>query len=251
MPSYKRYHPVSHDFNRDPEIIEARKRFGDWIGYAWQECLAIGDRNKGIVPGTIEQIAAILAPISLQKYHKRAADSAQNFLRYAAELGWIHIETTHILILKYWDYHRSREPKEAPSLPSLPNLPKNLKKDSSSSPPPSEAIECAQRLLDRIQENCPKLTPPTEAQLMNWAKDADKINRLDHHSWAEIREVVDWAQSDSFWRANILSMSKLRKQWTQLQLKMKGGSYGGNNKPSEPKGVASARGFFGTNKDEY
>ena len=78
---------MSHSFNRDPQVIEARKQFGDWIGYAWQECLSIADRNDGIVPGTSQQIADILAPISLQKYHKRAADRARNFLGFAKDCG--------------------------------------------------------------------------------------------------------------------------------------------------------------------
>jgi hypothetical protein len=215
MPSYKRYHPVNHNFNRDPEIIEARKQFGDWIALAWQECLAIGDRNKGIVPGTIAQIGDIIAPVSLQKYHKRASDTAQNFLRFAAELGWIRIETNHIVIVKFAEYHKTREPKQAPSLPSLPSLPKNPKKDSLV-PPPAEALEMAQLLSDLIFQNYPNRTPPTESQLMSWAKDAEKINRIDGHSWEDIRELIDWCQADPFWRANVLSMSKFREKWNQL-----------------------------------
>jgi len=119
---------LSHDFNRDPEVIEARKLFGDWIGFAWQEILAIGDRNKGVVPGTVEQIAAILAPISLQKYHKRAADTSQNFLRFAAKLGWIRIETNCIVIANHGEYHRKRGTEQAPSETPLPKLPKLLKR---------------------------------------------------------------------------------------------------------------------------
>ena len=35
----------------------------------------------------------------------------------------------------------------------------------------------------------------------------------------EIHTVIDWATSDEFWRTNILSMSKLRAQYDQLNLK--------------------------------
>ncbi len=35
----------------------------------------------------------------------------------------------------------------------------------------------------------------------------------------EIHRVINWATSDSFWRSNILSMSKLRAKWDQLYLK--------------------------------
>lgn len=130
MPRIRRFHPLSHDFNRDPEVIDCRKRFGDWIALAWQECLSIGDRNDGIVRGTIEQIADILAPISLQKYHKYAANSAQTFLKHVANLGWIRIEPTHIVILNHWKYHRTQEQKPAPSEPDQtePDLIKNKNK---------------------------------------------------------------------------------------------------------------------------
>ena len=31
--------------------------------------------------------------------------------------------------------------------------------------------------------------------------------------------MLDWSQQDSFWRSNILSMPKFRKQFAQLQIK--------------------------------
>ena len=37
----------------------------------------------------------------------------------------------------------------------------------------------------------------------------------------EVERVIDWCQSDSFWRSNILSPAKLRKQFTQLVIKAK------------------------------
>lgn len=245
MPKITRYHPVNHDFNRDPEIVQARKNFGDWIGYAWLECLSIGDRNKGIVPGTIDQIADRLAPNSLQKYHKRAADCAKNFLRYAEELGWIRVKTDYILILKYGNYHRTRGTKQGLSETSeTSDQPKQPKKHKNASlpTPPAEAIECAQLLSDKIFTNFPSRTAPTESQLLTWAHDAEKLHRIDLHAWAEILDLIEWCQSDQFWRANILSMSKLREKWTQLIAK-KGGANGQNQSSTinEPKGFASLR----------
>lgn len=58
------------------------------------------------------------------------------------------------------------------------------------------------------------------ANLQSWADDFRKIVEIDKRDKAELREVIDWATSDSFWQANILSASKLRKQYTQLALKM-------------------------------
>lgn len=36
---------------------------------------------------------------------------------------------------------------------------------------------------------------------------------------AEVVRIIDWCQADGFWRCNILSPGKLRKQFTQLVLK--------------------------------
>ena len=86
---------------------------------------------------------------------------------------------------------------------------------------PTEALALSQILSDRIAENFPQRTAPTEAQMTQWAREAERIQRIDGHSWEEIREILEWSQADSFWRQNILSMSKFRKQWNQLLAKSK------------------------------
>ena len=43
--------------------------------------------------------------------------------------------------------------------------------------------------------------------------------RLDGRTASEIRDLIEWSQNDMFWRANILSMKKLRKQFDQLTAK--------------------------------
>lgn len=187
MPGYKRYHPVSHNFNRDPEIIEARKTFGDWIGYAWQECLAIGDRNDGVVPGTVEQIADILAPISLQKYHKYAANKAQTFLKHAANLGWIRIEPTQIAILKYRDYHRKRGTELSSSEPSLPNLPKNHPKKDDSRIPPRRQTKSPYpedfKISDQLREWCVKQRAPNPDRELEAFRDFHIAKGSRFHDW--------------------------------------------------------------------
>ena len=88
--------------------------------------------------------------------------------------------------------------------------------------PPKEALELAQLLSDKIFENIPNRTPPTEHQLLTWAYEADRIHHIDGHPWDEIRKLLLWSQQDDFWKSNILSMSKLRKQWNQLMAKATG-----------------------------
>lgn len=53
-----------------------------------------------------------------------------------------------------------------------------------------------------------------------WLSEMERLNRIDGRDWDEIHKVIRWCQQDSFWRTNILSPSKLRKQYDQLKLKM-------------------------------
>jgi len=53
-----------------------------------------------------------------------------------------------------------------------------------------------------------------------WAKDIDKLHRLDGHPWDRIAAVAAWSQADPFWQANILSGAKLREKFDQLQAQM-------------------------------
>ena len=58
------------------------------------------------------------------------------------------------------------------------------------------------------------------------------ILKLDKRDPEEVRAVIDFAQDDSFWRNNILSVEKLRKQYDQLNAKrinQRGSPYRGYN----------------------
>ena len=45
--------------------------------------------------------------------------------------------------------------------------------------------------------------------------------RIDKYTKDEIRQVIDFSQDDSFWKTNILSAEKLRKQMQRLLLTIK------------------------------
>lgn len=84
----------------------------------------------------------------------------------------------------------------------------------------SPEYELALHLAGRMLENNPKAKHPSEKQLQNWANDVRLMVQRDERSLGDIRTVLDWSQSDSFWRANILSMGKLREKYDQVWLKM-------------------------------
>ncbi|KKK90685.1 hypothetical protein LCGC14_2720540, partial [marine sediment metagenome] len=136
MPRIRRFHPISHEFNRDPEVRELRRRFGDWMALAWQEMLSIGDKNDGRIKGERAEIAETLAHVSLTLYPKKAARRVDEALDFMAGRGWVEIQKGAILVRKHRDYHKTREHKESHAgtkeassfLPSLPSfLPKDKK----------------------------------------------------------------------------------------------------------------------------
>lgn len=95
----------------------------------------------------------------------------------------------------------------------------------------SVEFSLAKLLYDLIKERHPKFKKPN---LQKWASFVDKMIRIDKRAPAEIETVIRWCQGDDFWQNNILSTSKLRKQYDQLFLKMPKNTQG-ENQGSLPK----------------
>lgn len=91
-------------------------------------------------------------------------------------------------------------------------------------PPPlphdSDAYKAARYLDRRIRDRLPTKPPSTEATLQAWARDIDKLHRIDGQSWDDIADALEFSQNDSFWAPNIMSGAKFRKQFFQLMSKM-------------------------------
>lgn len=83
----------------------------------------------------------------------------------------------------------------------------------------SPAYLLSEYLFKKIKENNPEHKKPN---LTSWASHIDKLIRLDKRTPEKIKEVINWCQSDNFWYKNILSTEKLRKQYDQLVMNMKG-----------------------------
>jgi len=94
------------------------------------------------------------------------------------------------------------------------------RKTSSKKTLKKEYFELADLLKEKILQNDPKAkVADTKKKQENWADDFRLLIEEDGRSIEEIREVLIWCQEDPFWRSNILSAGKLRKQFTQLRLK--------------------------------
>jgi len=78
-----------------------------------------------------------------------------------------------------------------------------------------EVISLCNLLADLIEAN--GIKRPTVSS--NWHQDMERLNRIDGYSYEQIERTIRWVQQDSFWRSNVLSPAKLRKQFGALQLK--------------------------------
>lgn len=72
-------------------------------------------------------------------------------------------------------------------------------------------------LLEKIRTNNHKFKEPN---LNTWCSEMDKILRIDKRPPEDIEAVIRWCQEDDFWHKNILSPSKLRKQFDKLYMQM-------------------------------
>lgn len=82
----------------------------------------------------------------------------------------------------------------------------------------TEQYQLALFVRQCVLENLPnaKVPEPTPEGLRRWAYDIDLMMRIDCRGPDEIRELMDWAHKDQFWKANILSPGKLREKWDTL-----------------------------------
>lgn len=86
---------------------------------------------------------------------------------------------------------------------------------------PDVARICA-HLADRIEANGSKRPAITT----RWRNSARLMIDRDGRTEQQIMTAIDWCQDNEFWRANILSMPKLREKYEQLRLQARRASNG-------------------------
>jgi len=90
------------------------------------------------------------------------------------------------------------------------------KKEASASPSPSaEASELSKFFFSKIKEIKEDFKEP---DLDKWANELDRMLRIDGRDPQKIREIIIWSMGNSFWKGNILSAEKLRKQFDKLEI---------------------------------
>lgn len=86
----------------------------------------------------------------------------------------------------------------------------------------SDAMTLSEGLLKCILHNNEKFKH-TKETTKKWAQEIDRMLRIDSRTFDEVKAVIRFAQTDQFWKTNILSAKKLREKfdtlWMQSQRK--------------------------------
>lgn len=85
-----------------------------------------------------------------------------------------------------------------------------------------EYLDFSKHLKDSILKNNPE-AKITDAQVRKWADDVRLMIERDGRDLAKMKIVLDWSQSNDFWKANILSIGKFREKYDQLTAQMNRG----------------------------
>lgn len=80
----------------------------------------------------------------------------------------------------------------------------------------SDYFQLALRLYKQIKNNNQSFKEPN---LQKWSDDIRLMMERDQRTYKQIEYLINWCQQDSFWKSNILSPKKLRKQFDQLVIK--------------------------------
>ncbi len=97
-------------------------------------------------------------------------------------------------------------------------------------------LETAEFILEKIRTLKEDFKQPN---LNSWADDIRLMRERDGRAHQEIRDLFTWANANLFWRSNILSPGKLRKQWDQLCIQRQAK---GNGRVSQAEMNSAGRG---------
>ena len=92
----------------------------------------------------------------------------------------------------------------------------------------------SEAVYNKVKLVTPKMKKPN---LESWANSARLLNETDGVDLSEAWKVFCWANADSFWSTNILSLSKLRDKYATLEAKMKSvpNQFGGKQQQARVK----------------
>jgi hypothetical protein len=92
---------------------------------------------------------------------------------------------------------------------------KTSSSEANDQPPRADVEQLCTHLADKIEVNGSKRPTITKA----WRDEARRLLDIDARPLDKALALIDWCQNDTFWRSNVQSMPKFRKQYDQLRLK--------------------------------
>jgi len=104
--------------------------------------------------------------------------------------------------------------KDKRSLSKMIHTKENYTKENYS--PNSNEVRMAELLFSYIVKRHPNHRKP---DMQKWALHIDRMIRLDNRRVEDIEKIIKWCQVEEFWRKNILSTERLRKQFDTLWIK--------------------------------
>ena len=223
----------------NPEPFNKRDAWVDLLLMTWakDKTFIIGNRAVKLEPGQIFLAYRFLC----SKWHW-SKGKLKDYLDLLAspEIKKIIYKSTHdgtlVTILKWETYQGIFEVDRTPT-----NTPTGLKPDVNRTPtgqnkecikkvkevktkPSScsrnskpEFLERVEKLKSLILQNNPNAKPKTA----DWANNVRLMVERDKRTLADIDEIIEFSQKDSFWKTNVLSMGAVKKQFDKLTMQMK------------------------------
>lgn len=120
---------------------------------------------------------------------------------------------------------KESKPKKAPKRPPDPNLKKHSESQSKIAPcrkskissSSAKAADFSSFFNQELNKRYPDRKQPN---LKKWEEAVEKTHRIDNRSYQDMYAVLRWALDHDFWKKNILSPEKFRKQYDTLKAQM-------------------------------
>jgi hypothetical protein len=220
--------------NKDDKLISIRAEFGMWgIGVFW----TLVELTAEKISEKTETAEAMLIVSELLGFFGCKRNKLETFLKHSRNVRLFNYELNgnilKIDIPKLLDYADNYIKYDGKSLKCLQrqnkmslkqdididiDIEKNKIKDKSTKILADSYYKICDTLYSKMLINDSKAKKPDYEK---WVKDIDALIRIDKRTEKEITDVIDFCQSDSFWKTNILSTKKLRYQFPKLFLQMK------------------------------
>jgi hypothetical protein len=185
MPKIRRWFPVSHDINSDPEVWALTDKFGDRGLRAWLEILSIADRNDGLITMPYDDLVRAFS-IKLSTNQNRI----RLVLDWCQTRLWL-VSDPILRVRNYKEYHRTRGTGKAPSEPSEPNL---TFQTGPNPPKPPNRGEVGDLTFRRFWEAYPKKVGK-RAAYRAWCKEAKLCTDIQD----EIFAALIWQMKQPQW----------------------------------------------------